>query len=120
MEELSENFNENVDRFVVETIEHNCLWGLEGPDGWALCASEKHDEIDVMVLWSARELAEIHCRDDWKDYRAVAISLEEFLEDWLTGMHADVLLVGVNWDDELEGDEWEPLDLLEEIQQEFS
>jgi hypothetical protein len=34
-------------------------------------------------------------------------------------MHGDVLLVGVNWDIDLEGMEIEPLDLLEEFEAEF-
>lgn len=120
MSELGDDFSENVDRFVVETIENHCLWGLEGTDGWALCASEKYDDIEVMVLWSARELAACHCRDEWADYQPVAISLEEFLEEWLPGMHKDVLLVGVNWNADLDGEEWEPLDLLQELEQELS
>ncbi len=120
MTEVDEDYSENFDRFIVESIENNCLWGLEGPDGWALCSSDEHDDIDVMVLWSAKDLAESHCVGDWKDYKAIAISLEEFIEDWLPGMHKDVLLVGVNWSAELEGDEWEPLDLLHELDQELS
>lgn len=120
MSELGDDFSENVDRFIVESIENNSLWGLEGPEGWAQCASEKYDDVEVMALWSARELAELHCRDEWKDYKPVIISLEEFLEEWLPGMHKDVLLVGVNWNADLEGEEWEPLDLLQELEQDLS
>lgn len=118
-EELSDDSGENLDRFVVETIENNCVWGLQGPEGWALCASEKYESSNVMPLWSREEFARIHCQDDWKDYAPMLIELEEFLEDWLPGMHEDVLLVGVNWDEELEGEEMEPLDLLEEFEQEL-
>ena len=49
----------------------------------------------------------------------MAIAIEEFLEDWLVGMHNDVIRVGVNWNSELEGEELEPLDLLEEFQSEL-
>jgi len=45
--------------------------------------------------------------------------MEEFLDDWLPGMHADVLMVGVNWTADLEGQEMEPLDLLEEFESEL-
>jgi hypothetical protein len=45
--------------------------------------------------------------------------MEEFLDDWLPGMHADVLMVGVNWSEDLEGQEFEPLDLLEEFEAEL-
>ncbi|MDA9371956.1 DUF2750 domain-containing protein, partial [Porticoccaceae bacterium] len=50
----------------------------------------------------------------------VAIELEEFLDDWLPGMHSDVLMVGVNWNAELAGREVEPLDLLEDFDMEMS
>jgi hypothetical protein len=118
-EELSDDSSENLDRFVIEAIESSCIWGLQGPDGWALCASEKYEGSDVMPLWSREDFARVHCVDDWHAYAPIAIELEEFLEDWLPGMHEDVLLVGVNWNLELEGEEMEPLDLLEEFEQEL-
>jgi hypothetical protein len=46
--------------------------------------------------------------------------LEEFLDDWLTGMHEDVLLVGVNWGESLEGEDFEPLDILHEFEKALS
>ena len=119
-EPLSDNDSENFDRFIVEALEQGCVWGLQGPDGWALCGSEKYEDTDVMPFWSQQEFAQLLCQDDWKDYEVVAIELEEFLEDWLTGMHEDVVLVGVNWNQELEGVEMEPLDLLEEFDQELA
>jgi|SRR5690554_1295009 len=120
MEPLSDDFEENVDRFIVEGIDTGCVWGLEGPDGWALCDSEKRDDIDVMPLWSLRELAALHCIDEWQSYQPLPIALDELLEDWLPGMHEDVTLVGINWNEQLEGEEWEPLDLLAEFEQELS
>lgn len=116
---LSDDPAENLDRFIVEAMELGCVWGLEGADGWALSASEAHDDVDVMPFWSQESFAQAHCQDDWKDYKAVAIDLVEFLEDWLPGMHEDVLLVGINWNAELEGEELEPLDLLEEFELEM-
>jgi hypothetical protein len=119
-EPLSDNDSENFDRFIVEAIENGCVWSLEGPDGWALCGSEQYENTDVMPFWSQEEFARIHCKEDWKEYKPVAIELVEFLEDWLTGMHEDVVLVGINWDSELEGTEMEPLDLLQEFDQELA
>lgn len=120
MSSMSEDAVENLDRFIVEALEKGGVYGLEGPEGWALCPSEKYEQSDVMPLWSSLELAQPHCREEWADYRPVAIELEELLDDWLPGMHDDELLVGVNWDEELEGEELEPIDLLEEFEQELS
>ena len=117
MQSLSEDFEENLQRFFTEAADCGCVWGLEGDQGWALAPSEKYSETEVMPFWSQPEFAQIHCKDEWRDYQPVAVSLEEFLEDWLPGMHNDVYLVGINWNAELEGLEMEPLDLLTEFEQ---
>jgi hypothetical protein len=114
-ETLSNDRDENFDRFIVEAMATGCVWGLEGPDGWAVCPSEKHAESDVMPFWSQPEFAQEHCVAEWAAYKVVPVSTEELLEDWLPGMHDDVILVGVNWDAEMEGLEVEPLDLLAEF-----
>jgi hypothetical protein len=114
-ESLSDDVEENFDRFIVEAMETGCVWGLEGPDGWAVCPSEKHDDTDVMPFWSQPEFAQTHCVDDWSVYKVVPISTEELLDEWLPGMHDDVVLVGINWDADMEGLEVEPLDLLSEF-----
>jgi len=69
----------------------------------------------VMPLWSQPEFAKAQCADEWQDYKVVPIALEELLDDWLPGMHDDVVLVGPNWNEEMDGSEVEPLDLLEDI-----
>lgn len=112
---LSGDIEENYERFISEAIATGCVWGLESDEGWALCPSVSNDELSVMPLWSQPEFAELHCKDEWGDYRVIPIAVDELLDDWLPGMHEDLLLIGVNWDSELEGEEVEPLDLLEDI-----
>ena len=119
MTPLSNNIEENFDRFIVEALETGCVWGLQGPDGWALCPSEKYKTTDAMPFWSQPEFAKSHCAGEWQHYRAVAVATDEFIEEWLPGMHEDVFLVGVNWNEELEGAEVEPLDLLAEFENEL-
>lgn len=115
---LSDDLEENFERFIVEAIDTGCVWALEGPEGFALCPSVENEELDVMPLWSQPEFAKLHCKDEWAPYEAVPIALEELLDAWLPGMHSDLVLVGVNWNSAMEGLEIEPLDLTEEIDQE--
>lgn len=117
---LSNDAEQNYDRFIVESLDQGCVWGLEGPDGWALCPSEKYDNTDVMPFWSQKEFAELHLVEEWADYKVVPVSTEEFIEEWLPGMHEDVYFVGVNWDSDMEGMECEPLDLLDDLEKELS
>jgi len=119
MEPLSDDFEENYSRFIAEALDYGCVWGLEGAEGWALCPSEKYDKTDVMPFWSQPEFAQQHCQDEWSEYQVVPVAVDEFLEEWLPGMHEDVFLVGVNWNEGMEGLEVEPLDLLQEIEREL-
>lgn len=109
------DLDEIYDQFIHDALATGCVWGLESDDGWALCPSSGNDEIEVMPLWSQPELAKVHCQQEWATYRPVPISLEELLDEWLPGMHEDVVLVGIDWDQQLDGEEVEPLDLLEDF-----
>lgn len=116
-EALTDDFDRNYARFIEDALTMGCVWSLQSPEGWALCPANSNDEIDVMPLWSQPEFAEHHTVDEWQDYEVVAIALDELLDDWLPGLHEDVILVGPNWNAELLGDEVEPLDLLEDFDQ---
>lgn len=118
VDSLGDDFDENYDIFIADALETGCVWGLENSEGWALCPAFANSDLDVMPLWSQPEYAQLHCREEWADYQVVPISLEELLDDWLPGMHEDLLLVGPNWNNDLEGLEVEPLDLVEDVDQE--
>ena len=114
------DFQENFDRLIVESLENDCVWGLRDKQGnWALVDSDEVAGIDVMPFWSNQQSAEIHCTDQWSIYEPVAIAMESFLDNWLIGMHQDIIRVGINWNQDLEGQEVEPLDLLAEFEAEL-
>ncbi|MDA7795005.1 MAG: DUF2750 domain-containing protein [Porticoccaceae bacterium] len=120
MQPLSEDLQENLDRFIVESLERGCVWGLCDSEGnWAMVPSDEDADVGVIPFWSDKPLAEQLCVDEWSVYEPVAIAMEEFLDDWLMGMHEDVHRAGVNWNEDLEGQELEPLDLLEEFESEL-
>lgn len=114
---LGDDFDHNYVLFIEDAISTGCVWGLENAEGFALCEANENDNIDVMPFWSQPEYAQALCVDDWKDYKPVPIALDELLDDWLPGMHDDVVWVGVNWNVQMQGIEIEPLDLLEDIDQ---
>ena len=102
--------------FIRQVVDTGCIWGLLGKDGWAQCGSDQYEASLVIPFWSTPEFAEPHKNGEWASYDVTPVSLEEFLDDWLTGMHSDELLVGIDWNEALEGEEWEPLDMLEEFE----
>ncbi len=117
---LTDDFEKNYLQFFTDAIDTGCVWGLESDEGWAQCNSEKYPDIAVIPFWSQPEYAEHHRQGEWANYAVVAIAVDEFMDDWLTGMHEDVLLVGINWDEELAGEDYEPLDVLAEFEQALS
>lgn len=112
---LTDDLDENYELFIQDAFATGCVWGLEAEDGWAVCPSEANEDIDVMPLWSQPEYAEANCVDEWSHYKVVPISVEELLDEWLPGMHEDVLMIGPNWNSDMQGLELEPLDVLEDF-----
>jgi len=53
--------------------------------------------------------------DEWDDYSPVAIDLESFFEEWVNDLSEDEVLIGINWDQELDGVEIEPMELAQEL-----
>ena len=102
-------------RFVERVRESGEVWGLRGEEGWAYCTSSEYEDTDVLIFWSDRAAAQPHAQGEWARHRPTAIPLEEFIEQWLEGMHEDGALVGLNWDADLNGPEIEPSDLAEEL-----
>ena len=95
--------------FIKKVVANDEVWGLEGEEGLAISSSSDNDEQDVIPFWSEEALAQAVAADDWAAFKPSSMSLAEFLENWLTGMHNDELLVGTDWDATLVGREVEPL-----------
>ena len=105
------------DAFIAALQQSGEVWGLNsGQDGgWAICPSAEYEDTDVLPFWSSAELAQKLCTDEWKIYQPASIPLEEFVNDWLPGMHEDDALVGPDWTPELDGLELEPADVAAEL-----
>ena len=100
-------------RFVQAVRKSREIWGLESEEGWALCESIQVPGTNVMPFWSSESAAAAHGVDEWVEYQATPIDLDEFLEHWTLGLAGDGMLAGVDWDESLEGVELEA-EVLEE------
>jgi hypothetical protein len=111
--------NPNTSPLSKNVVEKDEVWGLEGEEGLALSSSSENDEQDVIPFWSDEALAQSVVSDDWGAFKPSSMTLVEFLENWLSGMHNDELLAGTDWDATLQGKEVEPLvlalDLANEV-----
>jgi hypothetical protein len=112
---LSTDEEANYDLFITRIQETGEVWGLKAKDGWAVCPSLEFETTDVFPFWSEKDDAQIHCAEDWAIYTPAVITLEDFIENWLPGMHEDEVMVGPNWDADMSGLEVEPADIAERL-----
>lgn len=95
--------------FVERIVETNAVWGLTKDETWATSSSQEFEDTEVILFWSGKEGAAACAEDEWATYKPESITLAEFLENWCVGMYGDQLLVGADWDADLNGKEAEPL-----------
>lgn len=112
------DFEAVYDAFIATIRKTGQVWGLCGnsAEGWATCPSAAYEETDVLPFWSRESLAQALCTEEWAIYTPTLIPLEEFVHDWLPGMHEDDALVGPDWSVDLEGLELEPADVAAELE----
>ena len=108
-------------KFVDEVAENGVVWGLKSTDGYASLSSKNYEDddgtpIEVACFWSNEKLAQacLH-HEEWKNKEVRAIKLFRFLESWCIGTFEDNLMMGTNFDENLNGHENNPIELAYEI-----
>ncbi|MDP4534868.1 DUF2750 domain-containing protein [Alkalimonas collagenimarina] len=99
-------------KFVEEAKTTAVVWALAEGEDLLVVESVEFEETDVIPFWSTEADAQKQCSDEWAAYKPEAIPLDVFCDGWLKEMYDDGLLIGTNWDDELNGPEVEPKVLL--------
>lgn len=112
---MTDSYKDNYERFIDEADEFEVVWNLKNNEGFAICESNEFDDAQVMPFWSNEKEALAACCDDWSDYSPNPIRIDDFIDAWLHGMDDDGLYVGVNWDEELDGAEIEPVILIDDL-----
>lgn len=110
----------NQEQFITKIIETETVWILEKEESYATATSLNYDDdegepAEVLCFWSDEKFALACAKDDWEGYTPVDIPLTDFIENWCIGMDNDLIMAGVDFDEELMGDEADPLELIIEI-----
>ncbi len=103
--------SELLEAFVAAVSNSGQVWGLKGADGWALCDSIEFEDTAVFPFFSTEAAARALCTEAWAAYQPAALPLEDFLNEWLPGLHEDNAMLGIDWNNDMEGEEVEPADL---------
>ncbi|WMS88500.1 DUF2750 domain-containing protein [Pleionea litopenaei] len=119
MNKLSDDTELNYAQFLSEAVDTGIIWSLTTTDDdeseFVMVDSETDPQRGVMLFFSNIAFAEALCVEEWSECSPRAIDLDEFIDKWLPGMQGDGYLVGVNWNDALDGFEQEPLELSLEL-----
>lgn len=111
MSKLTSDVAQNLELFIRETKATELVWGLRNEEGWLACDSTEFENSEVMPFWSSEEEAKTHNVEEWADFEVLHIPLDIFVEDWLLTLAEDGVLIGANWNAQLDGKEIEPSDV---------
>ncbi|WP_240458732.1 DUF2750 domain-containing protein [Virgibacillus sp. Bac330] len=80
--------------FIKKVVDFEEVWGLyEG--GWAISESENGEPL--MPFWPKKEFANLCAINEWNNYKAKHIELEDFIQEWLPGMKKDGFKPSIFW-----------------------
>lgn len=78
--------------FIRKVTEAEEVWGLYR-DGWATLSG--NEQKTVIPFWPEEELALLCCLDQWQAYTPRLITLNDFMDKWLSGMKRENKLANI-------------------------
>lgn len=78
--------------FVKKVADNECAWTL---DASGLALSQDAHGTRFIMLWPAREYAELCAIDIWAGYQPKRLALDELLGELLPGLRQDGIRIGV-------------------------
>lgn len=120
MEENTADVQAKHNTFVKKIVATKTVYSLENEEGFATSYSNEYEHedgepVEIICFWSEKAYAETCAKDVWEGYNLAELPLEDFIENWCSGMYEDNLLVGTEFDSNMFGQETEPLELILQI-----
>jgi len=106
--------------FIQQLIANNGVYSLIYKDEFSFVGSnifnlEDGLPVPVWCFWSNVENANLNRQSDWKLFEPEFFPIANFIEDVLVQMANEGYIIGLEFNENLEGMEADPLDLLLEI-----
>ncbi|MBD8511486.1 DUF2750 domain-containing protein [Photobacterium sp. WH77] len=115
MTKLTADVQANAELFFTESKETHVVYGLCNEEGdWLSVDSSEFEESEVMPFWSTEADAKFHCVEEWAEFQPSQLPLDVFVQDWMITLSEEGVLVGLNWNQELEGAEMEPQEVAKQ------
>ncbi|MBY6185437.1 DUF2750 domain-containing protein [Marinobacter hydrocarbonoclasticus] len=109
---MSENpIQPQVRAFIDAVTESGQIWALSAGDDWVVVDSAEFADTDALPLFSTQAGAQALCQEEWAEYEPAAIPVAEFFDKWLESLSEDEVMIGIDWNADLEGAEIDPFDL---------
>ncbi|MGY5450417.1 DUF2750 domain-containing protein [Agarivorans sp. MS3-6] len=105
----------NLSAFSKAVIKAGELWVLSADDEFVVVDSIEFENTDVMPLFSNQAAATALCVEDWADYQPVTVKIDDFFDEWLPNLDADKVLVAIDLDENLVGEEIEAFTLAKQL-----
>ena len=102
--------------FISRIVDWEEIWSLKTDEGWASVVSE---ERMCIPFWPHPKYAEYFARNNWEGYKPAYISLDDFIDKWLPGMHKDSNFAAVFPNQNMKGIVVEAYRVLESIKEEI-
>ncbi|WCM42206.1 DUF2750 domain-containing protein [Flavobacterium sp. CBA20B-1] len=109
-----------IEDFLNHIVQNNKVFIIEHKNEIAISQSllftnNANEPVNVVCFWDNEDLAKACCVDIWRDYTPQEICLTTFIEDYLVNIYNESFIVGINFNDQMEGIEADPLDIISNI-----
>ena len=111
------NQREILAEFLTQSTTAQSVWALQdkASEDWVVLDSPNFENAEVMPVWSTKELAQVHCVQEWQEFEPSEISITDWLDYWLEDLKEDDIVIGVNWAEEGEIVELEVTDFSQAL-----
>lgn len=79
--------------FIKKVADYEEIWSLKDKDGWVLMGDD--EEHQLVPVWPNPRYASAYVIEEWSDTKAELISLDDWIQKWLTGIESDERLIAV-------------------------
>ncbi|SEH68088.1 Protein of unknown function [Paenimyroides aquimaris] len=109
-----------IKNFIKKIIKNDSVYIIEYKDEIAIAESllfktDANKPVNVVCFWSDKEQAMKCCNEIWKNYKPNEVCIATFIEDYLVNIYNESFIVGIDFNEKIEGIEADPLDVISEL-----